>query len=95
MYLPEPPFAHGNLLKSGKLKYFKNISDGKFAQGYQEPCVIFAGHPSLRCGDMVSLIEGWKSNPRNGIVFVGLYYLVIILYNLNYYQSYIKLKLLY
>ena len=26
---------------------------------YQTPCVVFTGHPSLRCGDAVHFMEVW------------------------------------
>jgi hypothetical protein len=30
VFLPEPPFSHGELIKSGKIKHFANIYDGKY-----------------------------------------------------------------
>uniref|UniRef100_A0A6B2KZR5 Beta-Casp domain-containing protein n=1 Tax=Arcella intermedia TaxID=1963864 RepID=A0A6B2KZR5_9EUKA len=68
--IPEAPFN----FKMGKVRTFKSVSDGKFGSVYQEPCVVFAGHGSLRCGDSVGLLEMWKSNPRNALVIVDKHY---------------------
>lgn len=35
----------------------------------RSPCIIFCGHPSLRFGDIVPLIETIKLNPKNTIIF--------------------------
>lgn len=40
-------------------------------QVYQTPCVVFSGHPSLRCGDAVHFIEAWGSCSKNAIIFTG------------------------
>ena len=42
-YLPEEPFPHGNLVKCGRLKSFKNLYDENFSTEYRQPCVMFAG----------------------------------------------------
>ena len=38
---------------------------------YQTPCVVFTGHPSLRCGDAVHFMEVWGSSPKNAVIFTG------------------------
>ena len=43
VYIPEEPFPHGNLVKCGRLKSFKNLYDGDFSTEYRQPCVMFAG----------------------------------------------------
>jgi len=30
--------------------------------------VVFTGHPSLRCGDAVDLLNAWKSDPKNALI---------------------------
>jgi len=69
VYIPEEPFPHGMLAKSGRLKSFRNLSDEAFSSDYRQPCVMFCGHPSLRFGDVTHFVELWGSNPNNVIVF--------------------------
>merc|ERR1719219_1030626 len=69
VYLPEEPFPHGNLVKCGRLKSFKNLYDENFSSEYRQPCVMFAGHPSLRFGEVIHFIELWGNNNNNTIVF--------------------------
>lgn len=38
---------------------------------YKTPCVVFTGHPSLRCGDAVHFMEEWGSNNDNAVMFTG------------------------
>lgn len=38
---------------------------------YQSPCVVFTGHPSLRCGDSVHFMETWGSSAKNAVFFTG------------------------
>ena len=71
VYLPEEPFPHGQLVKCGRLKSFKNLHDEAFSAEYRQPCVMFAGHPSLRFGEVIHFIELWGNNPNNTIVFTG------------------------
>ena len=73
VYLPEEPFPHGNLVKCGRLKSFKNLYNENFSSEYRQPCVMFAGHPSLRFGEAIHFIELWGNNPNNTIVFTGTY----------------------
>ncbi|TRY72412.1 hypothetical protein TCAL_03963 [Tigriopus californicus] len=69
VYLPDEPFPHGNLAKSGRLKSFRSLHDENFSTEYRQPCIMFCGHPSLRFGDAIHFIELWGSNPNNTIVF--------------------------
>ncbi|KAK9744742.1 Metallo-beta-lactamase superfamily [Popillia japonica] len=71
VYLPDEPFPHALLVKNMKLKYFKHIYSDGFSTDFQEPCVVFCGHPSLRFGDVVQFVEMWGNNPRNCIIFTG------------------------
>jgi len=69
VYLPEEPFVHGNLIRNGRLKSFKNLQDEGVNSEYRQPCVVFCGHPSLRFGDAVHFIELWGNNPNNLVIF--------------------------
>ncbi|XP_065898009.1 integrator complex subunit 9-like [Dysidea avara] len=68
VYLPEAPFPHDGYIKSGRLKHFTS-THGDLCQQYSTPCVMFTGHPSLRCGGAVHLMEAWRSNPNNAVFF--------------------------
>ena len=39
---------------------------------FKEPCIVFAGHPSLRFGDAVHLLHLWKDNAKNCIIITGM-----------------------
>ena len=47
------------------------ISTGELGSVYQTPCVVFTGHPSLRCGDAVHFMEAWGDSPKNAVIFTG------------------------
>lgn len=44
---------------------------GDLGNVYQTPCVVFTGHPSLRCGDAVHFMEVWGSSNKNAVIFTG------------------------
>lgn len=69
VYIPDEPFPHANLIKNSRLKFFKHIYSEGFSSEFRQPCVVFCGHPSLRFGDIVHLIELWGSNPLHTIIF--------------------------
>lgn len=69
VYLPEEPFPHAYLVKTGRLKHFKHIYADGFSSDFRQPCVVFCGHPSLRFGDSVHFIELWSSNPQHTVIF--------------------------
>ncbi|CAI8036306.1 Integrator complex subunit 9 [Geodia barretti] len=68
VYLPEQPFPHAEFIKSGRLRHFPNIH-GDLGSVYQTPCVVFTGHPSLRCGDSVHFMEAWGGSSKNAVIF--------------------------
>ncbi|ESP04266.1 hypothetical protein LOTGIDRAFT_224004 [Lottia gigantea] len=72
VYLPECPFPHAELQNQGRLKNFKSLN-GKFLKSndliIKAPCVMFAGHPSLRMGDVVHFVELWGKHAANTIIF--------------------------
>ncbi|XP_067944009.1 integrator complex subunit 9-like [Watersipora subatra] len=68
VYLPEPPFHHAELIKSGWLKAYPNIC-GEFNNSYRTPCVIFGGHPTLRCGDITHLMTLYCKEKQNTVIF--------------------------
>lgn len=68
VYLPEPPFPHAELVSIGRLRQYLNIHDG-LQNDFKSPCIVFAGHPSLRMGDVVHFIELWGKSTGNTILF--------------------------
>ena len=50
---------------------YKDLLAGDLCQQYTTPCVIFTGHPSLRCGGAVHLMQAWRNNPNNTVLFTG------------------------
>ncbi|KAG5681645.1 hypothetical protein PVAND_011060 [Polypedilum vanderplanki] len=69
VYIPDKPFPHANLVKNNRLKFFKHIYSEGFSEEFRQPCVIFCGHPCMRFGDIVHLIEQYGSNPNHTIIF--------------------------
>lgn len=68
-YLAEPPFPHADLVRENWLKHFPSIH-GEFTNQFRTPCVVFAGHPSLRMGDAVHFMEIWGKNSNNTVIFI-------------------------
>ena len=69
VYLPEEPFVHGSLVRGGRLKSFSCLGSESVTAEYRQPCVVFTGHPSLRCGDVVHFMELWGGSANNLVVF--------------------------
>ncbi|KAF9803332.1 hypothetical protein SFRURICE_007178 [Spodoptera frugiperda] len=69
VYLPEEPFPHAALVRAGRLKHARSLHDDAFSADFRQPCVVFCGHPSLRFGAAVHLVELWASNPAHAIIF--------------------------
>ena len=69
LYIPELPFAHSQLIKTKRIYHFSNVADG-MREVYKTPCIVFAGHPSLRCGDAVLLLEKWRDESHNAVVLI-------------------------
>ena len=69
MYLPEPPFLHHELIRNGRVKHFPNLHAG-LSNNFKSPCIVFAGHPSLRFGDAVHFMELWGQGASNTVIFI-------------------------
>ncbi|CAK1601519.1 unnamed protein product [Parnassius mnemosyne] len=69
VYLPEEPFPHAALVRAGRLRHAKHLHDDAFCADFRQPCVVFCGHPSLRFGAAVHLVELWANNPAHAIIF--------------------------
>lgn len=69
VYAAESPFQHGELVKNGLLKVYPGINS-KFNDDFNQPCILFASHPSLRFGEACHFVELWKNNPSNSFIFI-------------------------
>ncbi|KAI5631709.1 beta-Casp domain-containing protein [Phthorimaea operculella] len=69
VYLPEEPFPHAALARAGRLKHAKHLHTDSFSQDFRQPCVVFCGHPSLRLGAAVHLLELWGGHPQHAVIF--------------------------
>ncbi|XP_072948099.1 integrator complex subunit 9 [Epargyreus clarus] len=69
VYLPEEPFPHAALARAGRLRHARSLHDDAFSADFRQPCVVFCGHPSLRFGAAVHLVELWAGNPAHAIIF--------------------------
>ncbi|KAL3205950.1 hypothetical protein MRX96_040538 [Rhipicephalus microplus] len=69
VYIPEEPFPHAQLVRGGRLKPFPSIKAEGFTADFHTPCIVFAGHPSLRFGDVVHFMELWGPSPNNVVIF--------------------------
>ena len=59
-----------HLCLATKLGYFMVFTDG-LSGCFKTPCVVFAGHPSLRYGDVVHFMELWGKSSGNTVIFTG------------------------
>jgi len=67
-FVPESPFVHTDMHKSGILRVFPSAHDEKLAAVYREPCIIFASHPSLRLGEAAYFMTRFRANASNLLV---------------------------
>ncbi|KNC84280.1 hypothetical protein SARC_03506 [Sphaeroforma arctica JP610] len=68
VYTPEYPFEWDKLIRAQRLTFISDINDPKAENLFRKPCVIFAGHPSLRLGDGVAFLWEMGQDPRNLVV---------------------------
>uniref|UniRef100_U9TDU4 Beta-Casp domain-containing protein n=1 Tax=Rhizophagus irregularis (strain DAOM 181602 / DAOM 197198 / MUCL 43194) TaxID=747089 RepID=U9TDU4_RHIID len=68
MYLPDNLIHHQDMFGQSLL-YYASRADSSLQEKYQEPCVVFAGHPSLRSGAAINFIRKWGNNSNNSIIF--------------------------
>ena len=44
-----------------------SLYSGDFSTSFKSPCIVFAGHPSLRFGPAVHLLEAWGGSSKNAL----------------------------
>ncbi|CAN1173114.1 Integrator complex subunit 9 homolog, partial [Linum perenne] len=68
LFSGEAMFSHGDLVKSKKLHVFSAIHSPELLTTWQEPCIVFAPHWSLRLGPVVHLLRRWSGNENSLLV---------------------------
>ncbi|KAI8437891.1 hypothetical protein MSG28_010573 [Choristoneura fumiferana] len=63
------PFPHAGLARAGRLRRARRLHEDAFSRDFRQPCVVFAGHPSLRFGAAVHLLELWAAQPQHAVIF--------------------------
>ncbi|KAL7238059.1 hypothetical protein ACSBR2_004206 [Camellia fascicularis] len=68
LYSGEPLFAHVDLIKEKKLHLFPAVDSDKLLRIWQEPCIVFCSHWSLRLGSVVHLLQRWCGDQNSLLV---------------------------
>ncbi|XP_038890024.1 integrator complex subunit 9 homolog isoform X2 [Benincasa hispida] len=68
LFSGEPMFAFDELLKEKKLQVFPAVHSPKSLLNWQEPCIVFCPHWSLRLGPVVHLLQRWCGDPSSLLV---------------------------
>eukprot|EP01155_Anaeramoeba_flamelloides_P040262 Anaeramoba_flamelloidesc33400_g1_i1.p1 GENE.c33400_g1_i1~~c33400_g1_i1.p1 ORF type:complete len:514 (+),score=127.05 c33400_g1_i1:211-1542(+) len=66
----EYPLPLSKLIKDGRLKLITKLDSSSKDCIVKEPCIAFVAHATLRCGDSLYLLERWKNDPKNSLIFV-------------------------
>ncbi|CAN6894760.1 unnamed protein product [Brassica oleracea] len=64
----EPSFGHLKFIKDKKIHLFPAIHSPNLITSWQEPCIVFAPHWSLRLGPSVQLLQRWRGDPKSLLV---------------------------
>ncbi|KFK38211.1 hypothetical protein AALP_AA3G083300 [Arabis alpina] len=64
----EPSFGHLKFIKDKKIHLFPAIHSPNLITSWQEPCIVFAPHSSLRLGPSVQLLQRWRGDPKSLLV---------------------------
>ncbi|KAL3374171.1 hypothetical protein AABB24_005901 [Solanum stoloniferum] len=64
----QPLFTHIQLSNEKKLFVSPAIHSSKFLTSWQEPCIVFCPHWSLRLGPVVHLLQRWCADPNSLLI---------------------------
>ncbi|KZV47295.1 hypothetical protein F511_07718 [Dorcoceras hygrometricum] len=67
LYSGQSLFSHVEMLAEGRLHLFSAIYSPKLILAWQEPCIVFCPHWSLRLGPAIHLIRRW-CNDKNSLL---------------------------
>lgn len=62
LFAGKPLFAHVDLMKEKRLHLLSSICTVDLLKIWQEPCIVFAPHWSLRLGPAVHFLQRWHGN---------------------------------
>ncbi|KAL3829784.1 hypothetical protein ACJIZ3_018586 [Penstemon smallii] len=68
LYSGQPLFTHVEMLKDGRLHLFPAIHSLELLTIWQEPCIVFCPHWSLRLGPVVHLLQRWCKDQNSLLV---------------------------
>ncbi|KAL5543705.1 hypothetical protein UlMin_007489 [Ulmus minor] len=68
LFSGDPLFGHMELLKEKKLRVFPAIHSSELLMNWQEPCIVFSPHWSLRLGPVVHLLRRWCGDQNSLLV---------------------------
>ncbi|XP_048495658.1 uncharacterized protein LOC104887497 isoform X3 [Beta vulgaris subsp. vulgaris] len=68
LFAGEPLFAHANLIKEKRLHLLSSICTTDLLKIWQEPCIVFAPHWSLRLGPAVHFLQRWHGNENSLLI---------------------------
>lgn len=61
LFCGEPLFGHAELLKEKRLHVFPLLSSSDLLLTWQEPCIVFTPHWTLRLGPAIHLLNRWHA----------------------------------
>lgn len=68
LFAGEPLFLHADLIKQKRLHVVPAIYSHKLLMNWQEPCIVFSPHWSLRLGPVVHLLRRWCGDPKSLLI---------------------------
>ncbi|VVA28907.1 PREDICTED: integrator complex subunit [Prunus dulcis] len=68
LFSGEPLFAHAKLVNEKKLHVFPAVHSPKLLMNWQEPCIVFSPHWSLRLGPAVHLLQRWSGDQNSLLI---------------------------
>lgn len=68
LFSGEPFFAHTQLIKEKKLHVFPAVHSPNLLKIWQEPCIAFSPHWSLRLGPVVHLLRRWSGDENSLLI---------------------------
>ncbi|KAK2440076.1 integrator complex subunit [Trifolium repens] len=68
LFAGEPLFGHVKLLKEKKIHVVPDIHSHQLLKNWQEPCIVFCPHWSLRIGPVVHLLRRWCGDHKSLLI---------------------------
>ncbi|KAJ7949326.1 Integrator complex subunit 9 [Quillaja saponaria] len=68
LFSGEQLFAHVELIRRKKLHVVPAVHSSKLLTNWQEPCIVFSPHWTMRFGPVVHLLRRWCGNPNSLLI---------------------------